>query len=99
MTAAAMPARPVRAPGLPSAAALALARAPRGELERAMLRGAAPELAGLVGWEFRGINATPDGAPPLARLAGIQSRRPTSVSASCAPGARPRAPPGGRRCG
>jgi hypothetical protein len=62
----------LRAPGLPSAAALALARAPRPELERAMLRGTAPELAALVGWEFRGINATPDGAPPLARLAGIQ---------------------------
>jgi hypothetical protein len=73
MTAAAIPAiRPLRAPGLPSAAALALARAPRPELERAMLRGTAPELAALVGWEFRGINATPDGAPPLARLAGIQ---------------------------
>jgi hypothetical protein len=62
----------LRAPGLPSAAALSLARAPRRELERAMLRGAAPELAALVDWEFRGINATPDGAPPLARLAGIQ---------------------------
>jgi hypothetical protein len=71
-TAAAPSTRPVRAPGLPSAAALALARAPRGELERAMLRGTAPALAGLVGWEFRGINATADGAPPLARLAGIQ---------------------------
>jgi hypothetical protein len=62
----------LRAPGLPSAAALALARAPRAALERAMLRGSTPELEALVGWEFRGINATPDGALPLARLAGIQ---------------------------
>jgi hypothetical protein len=62
----------LHAPGLPSAAALALARAPRPELERAMLRGAAPELAALVDWEFRGIHATPVGALPLARLAGIQ---------------------------
>jgi hypothetical protein len=62
----------LRAPGLPSAAALALARAPRPELERALLRGTAPEVAALAGWEFRGINATPDGALPLARLAGIQ---------------------------
>lgn len=63
---------PVRAPGLPSAAALALARGPRADLERAMLRGTTPDLDALVGWEFRGINATPEGAPPLARLAGIQ---------------------------
>jgi hypothetical protein len=31
-----------------------------------------PALDGLIGWEFRGINATPPGAPPIARLAGIQ---------------------------
>jgi hypothetical protein len=70
--AAVAPIGSLRAPGLPSTAALALARAPRPELERAMLRGTAPELAALVGWEFRGINATLDGALPLARLAGIQ---------------------------
>jgi hypothetical protein len=64
--------RSLRAPGLPSPLALALARAPRPALERAMRRGSTPELDALVGWEFRGINATPDGAPPLARLAGIQ---------------------------
>jgi hypothetical protein len=58
--------------GLPSAAALALARAPRRELELALVRGATPDPDALVGWEFRGINATPQGAPPLARLAGIQ---------------------------
>lgn len=58
--------------GLPSAAALALARAPRRELELALVRGATPDTDALVGWEFRGINATPKGAPPIARLAGIQ---------------------------
>jgi len=66
----AAPASPL--PGLPSAAALALARAPRSELERAVVRGATPDIAALIGWEFRGINATPPGAPPIARLAGIQ---------------------------
>jgi hypothetical protein len=66
------PVATLRAPGLPSAAALALARATRRELELAVLRGATPDLDGLIGWEFRGINATPPGAPPIARLAGIQ---------------------------
>jgi hypothetical protein len=63
-----------RAPrsGLPSAAALALALGPRRALELALVRGATPDLDSLVGWEFRGINATPEGAPPLPRLAGIQ---------------------------
>jgi hypothetical protein len=56
----------------PSPAALALARAPRRELERELQRGATPEIEELVGWEFRGINTTPEGTPPLARLAGIQ---------------------------
>jgi hypothetical protein len=58
--------------GLPSTAALALARASRRELELAVVRGATPDLDGLIGWEFRGINATPPGAPPIARLAGIE---------------------------
>jgi hypothetical protein len=56
----------------PSAAALALARAPRAELERAVQRGATPDVDALIGWEFRGINATPPGAPPIARLLGIE---------------------------
>ncbi|HEU4734376.1 MAG TPA: hypothetical protein VFT22_41070, partial [Kofleriaceae bacterium] len=63
---------PLRAPGLPSTTALALARATRRELELAVLRGTTPEIEGLVGWEFRGINATPPGTPPIARLAGVQ---------------------------
>jgi hypothetical protein len=62
----------LRAPGLPSATALALARAPRGELELAIVRGETPDIDALIGWEFRGINTTPPGAPPIARLAGIQ---------------------------
>ena len=58
--------------GLPSAAVLALARGPRRDLELALVRGAPPDIDGLVGWELRGLNATPEGAPPIARLAGIQ---------------------------
>ena len=57
---------------LPSPAQLALTRASLGELERALVRGATPELDALIGWEFRGINATPPGVPPIARLAGVQ---------------------------
>jgi hypothetical protein len=56
----------------PTPAALALARATQRELEQAFQRGTPPDLDALVGWEFRGINCTPRGALPLARLAGIQ---------------------------
>jgi hypothetical protein len=63
---------PLGPSAFPTAAALALARASRRELEQTFLRGATPDIEALVGWEFRGINATPRGAPPLARLAGIQ---------------------------
>ncbi|HEY0479001.1 MAG TPA: hypothetical protein VGD37_15890 [Kofleriaceae bacterium] len=66
------PARSALHAELPSTAALALARAPGHALELALVRGATPELEALVGWEFRGINTTPEGAPPIARLAGIQ---------------------------
>lgn len=51
----------------PTAAALALERASRRDLEREMLRGATPELATLVGWEFRGMNH-----PEWTRLFGIK---------------------------
>jgi len=73
-TASGSPAIPRSPPGsaLPSPAQLALARASLGELERALVRGATPELDALIGWEFRGINATPPGVPPIARLAGVQ---------------------------
>jgi hypothetical protein len=57
---------------LPSAAVLDLVHATRRELERALQRGATPDVDALVGWEFRGINCTPPGEPPIARLAGIQ---------------------------
>ena len=57
---------------LPSAEAMRLARASRPELERAMQRGETPDVEALIGWEFRGINTTPPGSPPIARLAGIQ---------------------------
>lgn len=63
---------PLRPSALPTAAALALARAPTRELEQAFQRGTTPDIEALVGWDFRGINATPRGAPPIARLAGIQ---------------------------
>lgn len=63
---------PLRPSALPTAAALALARAPIRELEQAFQRGTTPDIEALVGWDFRGINATPRGAPPIARLAGIQ---------------------------
>jgi hypothetical protein len=59
-------------PALPTAAAIALAHASRAELERAMQRGATPDVDDLIGWELRGINTTPPGSPPIARLAGIQ---------------------------
>ena len=57
---------------LPSAEAMVLAHASRPELERAMQRGATPDVEALIGWEFRGINAAPPGSPPIARIVGIQ---------------------------
>jgi hypothetical protein len=59
-------------PALPTADAIALAHASRAELERALQRGSTPAVDELIGWEFRGINTTPPGSPPIARLAGIQ---------------------------
>lgn len=51
----------------PSAAFLDLARSSARALERALQRGQAPDLADLVGWEFRGANT-----PAWARLLGIR---------------------------
>ncbi|HWN69094.1 MAG TPA: hypothetical protein VNM90_15755 [Haliangium sp.] len=51
----------------PGDAFLALARMPARALEDVLLRGQAPDLASLVGWEFRGLNT-----PPWARLLGIR---------------------------
>ena len=64
---AARPGAPRALPPFPTAAALALERATRAELELVMVRGATPDLDALVGWEFRGINH-----PAWARLAGIK---------------------------
>jgi hypothetical protein len=60
-------AAPRALPPFPTAAALALERATRAELELVMVRGAMPDLDALVGWEFRGINH-----PAWARIAGIK---------------------------
>ena len=56
----------------PTRAALALEQASRAELERAFVRGSMPDLEGLVGWEFRGINRLPLNALPIAQLIGIK---------------------------
>lgn len=56
----------------PSREAMGLANASLAELEQVFLRGATPALAGLLGWEFRGINATPRGLPPFPKLLGIR---------------------------
>lgn len=66
------PITPLRPPAFPTPAALELARASRRELERTVQRGETPDIDALVGWQFRGINCTPRGTPPFARLAGIQ---------------------------
>jgi hypothetical protein len=51
----------------PGDAFLALARMPARALEDVLMRGQAPDLASLVGWELRGLNT-----PPWARLLGIR---------------------------
>jgi hypothetical protein len=69
---AAAPDAPFAPTPFPSPRILGLARASMAELERAFQRGVTPAIDALVGWEFRGINCTPRGLPPFARLAGIQ---------------------------
>lgn len=56
----------------PTADALRLERASMRELEVIFRRGTMPDLDGLVGWEFRGINRLPLQAVPIAQLAGIK---------------------------
>jgi hypothetical protein len=63
---------PLGTSAFPTPRALELARASRQELEHTFQRGTTPDLEAIVGWELRGINCTPRGAPPLARIAGIQ---------------------------
>ena len=63
---------PARAPSpFPSTAALALEQATWRELEQTFVRAATPDLDGLVGWEFRGINRFPFNSR-LPDLAGIK---------------------------
>lgn len=55
---------------LPSPAALAIEAAPWRALEPMFQRGLTPDLEGLLGWEWRGINRAPSDA--VLRLAGIK---------------------------
>lgn len=63
---------PRRPPPFPTAAALRLEQASWHELELTFQRGTMPDLDGLVGWEFRGINRLPLNALPVAQLVGIK---------------------------
>ena len=56
----------------PTREALALEQTPRAELERVFQRGVMPDLDGLVGWEFRGINRLPLNSVPWGTLVGIK---------------------------
>lgn len=56
----------------PTAAALALEQMSWRDLELTFQRGTMPDLDGLVGWEFRGINRLPLNAVPVANLVGIK---------------------------
>lgn len=51
----------------PTAAALALEQATHAQLEQTFVRGTTPDVDGLVGWEFRGINH-----PAWASVVGIK---------------------------
>lgn len=51
----------------PTAAALALEQATHAQLEQVFVRGTTPDVDGLVGWEFRGINH-----PAWASVVGIK---------------------------
>ena len=56
----------------PSREALALEATPRAGLEQIFQRGTMPDLEGLVGWEFRGINRLPLNFLPIGQLVGIK---------------------------
>ena len=72
------PARPAPAPAsrplspFPTREALALEQMSWRDLELTFQRGTMPDLDGLVGWEFRGINRMRFEPLPIARLAGIK---------------------------
>ena len=63
---------PRRPSPFPSRDALRLERASMRELELIFRRGTMPDLDGLVGWEFRGINRLPLQVVPVAQVAGIK---------------------------
>lgn len=54
-------------PNRPSPRVLELERTPLAGLEQVFLRGVTPDLAGLAGWEFRGLNS-----PTFFKLLGIK---------------------------
>lgn len=56
----------------PSARVLRLEQTPMHELEQEFLRGGTPDVADLLGWEFRGINHLWLNAVPVAQAAGIK---------------------------
>lgn len=69
----ARPATVTRLPSpFPSREALALEQTPRAGLEKIFLQGVMPDLDGLVGWEFRGINRLPLNSVPWGTLVGIK---------------------------
>ncbi|MBA3452550.1 MAG: hypothetical protein H0T42_05565 [Deltaproteobacteria bacterium] len=63
---------PRKPPPFPTPQALALERMSLRELEVVFQRGSMPDLEGLVGWEFRGINVVPLQQIPVTELAGIK---------------------------
>ncbi len=71
-TRTAPPPAPRIPPPFPSRAALALEQASWDALETTFQRGTMPDLDGLVGWEFRGINRLPLNDLPLATIVGIK---------------------------
>ncbi len=56
----------------PTAAALRLEQMSWHELDLTFQRGTMPDLEGLAGWEFRGINRLPFNRLPIASAAGIK---------------------------
>ncbi|MBA3463847.1 MAG: hypothetical protein H0T46_28075 [Deltaproteobacteria bacterium] len=66
-------AAPARLPTpFPSREALALEATSRAGLETIFQNGSMPDLEGLVGWEFRGINRLPLNFIPFGQLVGIK---------------------------
>ena len=68
----AVPEAPRALSPFPSPHVLRLEQTPMHELEKEFLRGGTPDLADLVGWEFRGINHMPLNVIPFAQAVGIK---------------------------